>query len=1825
MSHFLDLVTLLQMRAEKQLQQPAYTFLLNGEQLETQWTYAELDRRARCIGALLQQYNAAGERVLLLYPPGMDFISAFFGCLYAGAIAVPAYPPRNKRHIARIQTIVDDAQARFVLTVKKSRKRIETWLNDHPSSQSIHFIPTDELITSLEDDWTPPNITGHNLAFLQYTSGSTALPKGVMVSHDNLWHNLKLIQEHFGHTPESLAVIWLPPYHDMGLIGGILQPLFAGFPAVLMSPTAFLQRPLRWLQAISDYQATTSGGPNFAYDLCVTKIPQEQRESLDLKSWRIAFNGAEPIQPETLRRFTAEFSPYGFHHEAWLPCYGLAENTLFVSGISVSDPPIIKAFDGDALTLNQVMEVERDAPNASRLVASGHAQDSDEVLIVDPETQKPCLPDRVGEIWVSGMSVAQGYWQKPEQTRETFQASLADSNGESFLRTGDLGFLRGKELFITGRCKDLIIIRGRNHYPQDIEQTVEHGYPALRWHSSAAFSVEIDGEEQLVIVAEVERRFRDRRLRNVKRAEDDRRQQPDNRKASEGRSEFDPQVPYRLDIDKALSTIREKVVEEHEINPYAILLLKYGTIPRTSSGKIQRHRCRAQFLSNTLESLAETRREHNDSLAEIPEPGSQRLVKQWDIFLAHLWGESLHLNWRSFYEQSNFFECGGDSFHAITLIGKLSDAIGVELETDLLYHYPNLQDLSVYLEKEYGAVPSMGMQDKLLAQYRKFCHPDRSLFPLLPLQQSFFITQALGDIAIYMFLNLELKGHLDTDLFQEALRILVWRHPALHSQYETTITGPGQQFLSPQTFTLLYAYYDLRHLNPQQREASIAKTAEELLQLRFSPECGKIFQAALLGIDEKTHRFIVNFNHLALDGFSVRIWFEELQSVYAGLRQGPSIESAPQTTLSFKEYVEIYTARQLTQQRERDRDYWLQNIPSYEPFPPLPDAGGDHKAVGFDAFIHKLRPGLVERLRKEAQIQNVTLFSLLMAAFFKLFALWTETSRLIINTPHLNRQPYAHDVQDVIGCFTDILPISLEKALEKPLCELVHDVHRLLADMHRHSSLSGVEIARLLAEKQHTTPQAISPIIFSSALFPLDKLESPETYQITSLEVRTGAPATWLDVILYEALGEFSCSWNFLQSKFSRAKIASLAAQYEAILLDFAERTEHADSLRVLQSFPDFAAWQSQQQDLMDRRLSEEERQRILGDWNDTEVEYPLDTCVHQIIETQVEQTPDEVALIFEGRTMHYRELNQRANQLAHYLRELGVGPESLVGICMERSFEMVIGLLGIIKAGGAYIPIDPEYPKERVAFMLNDAQPSVLLTQQHLVPQLPEHKSRIVCLDADWEHIASYPETNLDVDVTAESLMYMIYTSGSTGRPKGAMNIHRALVNRLLWMQDAYQLSLGDKVVQKTPFSFDVSGWEFWWPLMTGVPLVIVKPGGHKDSAYLARLIQDEQITTIHFVPSMLQVFLDEPGISQCTSLRRVICSGEALPLRLQERFFERLNAELHNLYGPTEAAIDVSYWPCQRASDLTIVPIGRPIANTQLYILSPDLEPVPVGAEGELHIGGVNLARGYLNRPELTQEKFIPNPFSDQPESRLYKTGDLCRYLPDGNIEYLGRLDHQVKIRGFRIELGEIEAVLADHEGVDDTVVLAREEEGDRRLIAYLIPSRSPAPQALELREFLKQKLPEYMLPSAYVVLESFPLNPNGKIDRKALPAPDRGGFQAQYAAPRTPTEELLSSLWKDLLQLEQVGIHDNFFEIGGHSLLAIQVISRIRQAFGIELEVRTVFDSPTIAGLAETVVAKQLEHVEHDALERMVAEAERLSEEEAGKRLLYNTYEK
>jgi amino acid adenylation domain-containing protein len=1713
MSKFSTIVELLRYRSNIQGEQLSYTFLADGETQSDRLLYQDLDRCSRAIASQLQSLGLSGERALLLYSPGLEYLAAFFGCLYAGVVAVPAYPPRNQRNTPRILAILEDAQAAIILTTTAILPQLQSLFVD--KINNIHWLATDNLAPGIEEAWQEPFINIDTLAFLQYTSGSTGTPKGVILSHGNLLHNAEVTRQYMEHTSSSKFVSWLPVYHDMGLIGGVLQPLYGGFPCIMMPPAAFLQRPYRWLQAISRYGGTTSGAPNFAYELCIEKITPEQRSTLDLSNWSVAFNGAEPIRQETLEKFAATFAECGFRPEAFYPCYGMAEATLMVSG-SVKAALVSSIFlQKNVLEHNRLTHAVANTENSIQLVGCGRVVPQQEVVIANPETLTLCDPDQVGEIWVAGPSIGHGYWNRLEETEQTFHAYLQDTGQGPFLRTGDLGFLHNGELFITGRAKDLIIIRGRNLYPQDIELTAERSHKTLRAGSVAAFAVEVEKEERLVVVQELEFRA-------------------------------------KPNIDEVTAALRQAITEEHEVEVYAVVLIKAGTIPKTSSGKIQRRATKAGFLAGTLEVVGSSILEitQTTELEEVLtdkelltlEPKQQQQLL--NFYLQKLVAQVLRVKPSQINLEQPLSSLGLDSLKVFELKNRIEVDFGVTLSVANFFDGAGISELIIQILDK--------VNNNLTSEYLPISKVETTInqHPLtFTQQQLWFINQLQPGTATYNIpVAIHLTGELNVPALVRSLNEIIQRHDILRTSFELVNGEPIQKVAPIAPFTL--PEVDLRHLSDEQKQAEVQKLSLQEAQSSFDLGQAPLLRAKLLHLQTESI-LLINLHHLVGDGWSIKVLVQELSTIYQTFAND-KICQLPQLPVQYTDFV--YWQRNCLQDEviEKHLVYWKQHLggmpvlqlPTDRPRPPIQTFKGAQQK-----FV--LSPQLTQAIKQLSQKEGVTLFMTLLAAFQTLLYRYTGQEDILVGSPIANRT--RTELEQLIGCFINTLILRTTLEGNPTFTELLGRVRKVAVEAYTHQDLPFEKLVEALQPNRDLSYNPLFQVMFV--------LQNPATNSIWKTEeIETGTAKFDVLLSMIESEEGLTGTLEYNTDLFNADTIARMVGHFQTLL-----ESVVSDSQQRIAELP---------------ILTPAERQTLLVNWNSTQVDYPQYACIHHLFEAQVEKTPDAIALIFANQQLTYRELNNRANQLAHYLQNLGVKPESLVGICMERSIEMVVGILAIMKAGGAYLPLDPNYPQERLAFMLEDAQLSLLLVQLHLVNELPAHTAKVVTIDTDGAAFADYSQANPFISVQLENAAYIIYTSGSTGKPKGAINTHKGLCNRLLWMQDTYQLEECDRVLQKTPFSFDVSVWEFFWTLFTGATLVIAKPGGHQDASYLLQLITQQQITTLHFVPSMLQVFLEEPELEKCHSIKRVICSGEALPFELQKRFFERLDAELHNLYGPTEAAIDVTSWKCQKNSNEKIVPIGRPIANIQIYILDNYLQPVPVGIPGELHIGGVGLARGYLNRPELTNEKFISSPF--EPEKRLYKTGDLARYRSDGSIEYSGRIDYQVKIRGFRIELGEIEEVIAESFNVRETVVLAKEN----RLIAYVVPKEKITFSINELRHFLKKKLPEYMLPSVFVVLEALPLTSNGKVDRRALPAPDklRPELANNYQAPQSEVEKLIAKVWKQALQLERVGVHDNFFDIGGHSLLVVQVSNQLREILNWDLSVVEIFQNPTIKSLAE-----------------------------------------
>ena len=1165
--------------------------------------------------------------------------------------------------------------------------------------------------------------------------------------------------------------------------------------------------------------------------------------------------------------------------------------------------------------------------------------------------------------------------------------------------------------------------------------------------------------------------------------------------------------------------------------------------------------------------------------------------------VARIWMEVLKLEEVGIYD--NFFELGGDSLRATRVISRLLNVFKRELfECNVEFEGVLLN--AIFEDSTVAALAATIERAPRVAQAQ-------DILPLLPVLREeplpISFTQTLwwfsdrldpGNPAynITNAIRLTREG-LDTVALQKGFNEIVRRHEALRTTF-AVVDGFPVQIVSP-TLAVPLPVVDLQELTDPEREAEALRLIKERSRTPFDLSEGPLLRTTLFRLAEDAHVLLVTMHHIVSDGWSMGVFFQELSILYEAFSKGRA-SPLPELPIQYADFTVWQRQRMQGKVLEDLLTYWRQQLSGELPVLELPTDQPHALADSYQEANQAVAfsKSLTDSLRALSQREGVTLFMALLAAFNALLHRYTGQDDILVGTPIANRNHV--ELEGLIGCFINTLVMRTDLTGNPSFRDLLQRVRHTALEAYSYQDLPFEKLVEKLRPERVAgrTPILQVMLVLQNAPSVLPSLPGL-TGQLTHMH--NGATRFDLTLDLSETADGLRGEIEYNAELFEDITIIRMISHLQTLLEGIVANPEqHLSELPILTS---------------------EERHLLLVEWNSTQKDFPKDLCIHEIFESQVERTPNAVAVTFESHQLTYQELNQQANQLAHYLQALGVGPETLVGICVERSLHVIVGLLGILKAGAAYVPLDPAYPKERLVFMLEDVQPPVLVTQKRLMSSLPEQGMRVVCLDTDGDMIAKESTLNPVSEVTPDNLAYVIYTSGSTGRPKGILGLHRGAVNRFSWMWETYPLEATEVCCQKTSLNFVDSIWEIFGPLLQGVPLVIIPDEEVKDPARLVNALAKHNVTRIVLVPSLLDVILDTYGGLQerLSRLRLWVTSGETLSNDTVHRAREFMpSSTLLNLYGSSEVSADVTWHDTSRDRiDRISVPVGRPISNTQIHILDRYLQPVPVGIPGEIHVGGEGLARGYLNRPDLTADRFIPNSFSGQAGARLYKTGDIACYRPDGTIEFLGRVDYQVKIRGIRIEPGEIESVLQDHPSVHESVVIPREDvPGSKYLAAYVVLCVVDVTES-ELRHYLRRRLPEYMVPSTFVILEALPLTPNGKVDHRALPVPRRAGPEHTHVVPSNQLERATAEIWKKLLGLERVGIHDNFFQLGGHSLLAVQLISRLRSSFQVELPLRSLLRAPTIAELSMEILRRQMEQVDSEMLKQMLGDIKPLSKEE------------
>jgi acyl-CoA synthetase (AMP-forming)/AMP-acid ligase II/acyl carrier protein len=1200
------LVELLRWRAEQQSGKVAYTYLLDGESQEVTLTYGELDLQAQAIAEALLDQGLRGQRALLLYPPGIDFIAGFFGCLYAGMIAIPAYPPdpaRLKRTLNRLAVIAADAETKVALTTQAVLSRLEEMFAQAPMLEPLAWVASDTAGRRSVDRRLDFDASGDDIAFLQYTSGSTGKPKGVMLTHSNLIHNASIIRTFFEHGSEDKYVSWLPTFHDMGFMSGVLQPLYSGIPAVLLSPVAFLQSPFRWLKAITRYKATTSGGPNFAYDLCVRKISEQERMSIDLSSWTIAFNGAEPVRGETLDRFARTFEPCGFRREALYPCYGLAEATLLVAGGRKGERTIVKSFDTSTVAKGQVAEEKSSGQSPHLLASCGRASQDQRLVIVHPDTARECSPGEVGEVWVCGPSVGQGYWKKPAETEQTFRAYIADTGEGPFLRTGDLGFIRDDELFIAGRLKDLIIIRGGNHYPQDIELTVEQSHSALRPGCGAAFSVEIGGEERLVVVQEV-----------------------DDRKP--------------LDMDEIIRAIRQSVAESHELQLYAAILIRPGTISKTSSGKIQRSACRKEFLEDKLDQLHRSILEDCYSSPPV-ESFIRKALLAIDSKLRPPVAESyildqivrvLRLSPSQVLPDQPLSALGLDSLMAIELKSQIEAQLGISISVSkLLAGCSTRQLTSLVLDGLDDSAPQLtalnGGAEARPTEY-PLSYTQRALW--------FFHQLAPASAAYNIAFAVRIGSYVDADALEAAFQGLVDRHPCLRTAFAIRDGQPVQRIHQ-------YLQAQIR------RVPASALTHEELIQAvtdeayrPFDLERDTVYRLSLFTRSAQEHILLLAVHHIVIDGWSFWVLLDELVDLYKSKTTGQQ-QLLPPSAIQYSDYIRWQAELLEGEAGESLFEYWRQelsgdlpvlNLPTSRPRPSVQTYSGS--SYGF-----RVSEQVVSRLKQLAASADATLYMVLLAAFQVLLHRYSGQDDILVGSPISARS--RAEFEGVVGCFFNAVVLRADFSSDLTFEQFLRQVRaKVLGAIDHQDYPSHLLVERLQPVRDPSRPplfqatfilqrsqrQGQVNIAFEEAGLPA---EAPElALSLVHIERRHARMELELEMI--EADRAIYGWLHYNKDLFEAAVIARMANHFQVLLEGaIANPAERLSELTL---------------------LTAEEVQYLLAEQSPEP-----DSCkysgVEELFLEQVKSTPEKVGAVYSDSCLSFGELNEQSDRLANLIRSL--------------------------------------------------------------------------------------------------------------------------------------------------------------------------------------------------------------------------------------------------------------------------------------------------------------------------------------------------------------------------------------------------------------------------------------------------------------------------------------------------------------------------------------------------------------------------------------------
>lgn len=1676
-----------------------FTILGNEDEKEKQYTYQILQNEIQKVVNYFHNQEEKEQKILLMCNTEFEYIYSLFGCLFANVIVIPSKIPESKEEFENIKLVVEDADVKTVVTTSKYEKYITSGLAS--VGCEIRGLAADGLMAATVDLQECVNqIQEEDIAIIQYTSGTTSKPKGIMISHRNIMDSEKATIIRFGINEHSSVVGWIPIYHSMGLINILIHPIFADVPCVILPPEQFIKKPIRWFEAISKYSATISGGPNFAYDLCLDRISLEDCKNIDLSNWEVAFCGSETIRTDTMHNFIEKFKSLGVRENLMCPCYGLTESTLIVSSSVTNQVPNRATY--------QDQGVEK------TYVSCGPVVDGQILKIVDTEHKCECVQGQAGEIWVSGSVIAKGYYNNEQATREVFKNHLPGDPND-YLATGDIGFLKDNELYVVGRKKNMFVLNGKNYYYEDIEQWIEEMDREKLYGGCIAFA---DSSDQRIVI-----------VQGIQGGED---------------------------TNQYISRIIERFAQKYSIEIADVILIDRNELPKTANGKKQNLLCKERYDQKEFNILGQ-----KQNLVEIQTQGEGS--NAFEVFITEIasimdCADSLTLNQWS----QPLYALGINSITSLQIQNHLLAKYGVSL--------PLLEIRKLSLKELFNQLPAR-RSEMTQSVTKEESVPET--FPLNDLQRAYVLGRngeyELSKIATHVYFEFESK-QLDATQLAQSFEQLVERHAMLRANI---LDDESQRILGSKEMESPVKELDVSEYSEHDVEILIENTRKNLSHKVYQISEAPYLDLALLQKKESV-QICLSIDLLIADARSVFILLDDWRKLYGG-------EVLTPLHYTFEQYILDDLQSVGSDLYQRADQYWDEKVARIPDFPRLPVKKTKVQEITFHRVNQEVSEELWSKLQQKAMAYEVSLPSILLGAYAQVLSIWSNMDELSINVTNLERKPFHKEVDKLIGQFASFIILDVDLSKKSSFLEQVNAIQNNMWECLDHRQIGGTKILQKLRKQTKQYVEAIMPIVFTCVL------EDVQQFEWLG-ELRHSISQTsqvWLDNQVYVKNGKLFIEWDYVSELFPEGMIEEMSVTYRSLL----------EKLAVEET-----AWNQYQMRQLPDQLLEKRR---LANATEYTNQMPL---VHQEFDLIAKQYPERTALIFEEQKMTYQELRVCSYGIGSLLYQDGacVANNQRVAIIMEKGWEQIVAVLGTLVAGCAYVPIDASLPSERIQFILDDAGIDVVMTQNKLLGQLKWLQDRTI-IDVTTKANQPMEEAIEVLPQNQGELAYIIYTSGSTGTPKGVMIRHDGLANAIESTIRKFQITKEDACISITNLHHDMSVFDIFGMLCSGGCVIVPNEWQRKNPADLASMINEHQVTIWNSVPNIIDVYVEYLEYNReliPQSLKTVFLGGDWIKIKTCEKLFSYIKGlQIVSVGGPTETTLWNIWNPFHQVEqEWTSVPYGKPISNTKYYVLNERLEDCPTWVVGNICSTGVGTTKGYVNDQGTYAMHFANHPLTKEP---LFISGDRGRYLPDGSIEFLGREDNQIKINGLRIELGEIEQVLKGQANIEDAKVLRKKIDGEKDILVAYVTSKQKQIDEEQIAALLKKKLPKYMIPTRYIVLDAMPVTRNNKIDILYLENLPLDSESDKPDANSNGVEDdiltQITQIVKDVLKTNRVDPDTELSKLGANSLELIRIINRLERELNYRIGIEEFFANPTIHLLAEFYTRKlRLKHTNKES---------------------------